>query len=147
MLRRHVPGLLLVRRHLVAIVEERLVDPLESRVLVILGDELGYTPGTIGHRDVGSPPRDGRALALRVRDSWQARRDRPYLRAAGTWIAKAGVLPATIDVAVADALAVAVVQCAEDLVHVVAHVKVCELLVQHPEVCVVGVHPFHHLPQ
>jgi imidazolonepropionase-like amidohydrolase len=65
--------------------------------------EIAYAAGTRWFRDVGSPPRDGRALALRVRDSWQARRDRPYLRAAGTWIAKAGVLPATIDVAVADA--------------------------------------------
>jgi len=52
---------------------------------------------------VGSPPRDGKALALRVRDAWASRRDRPYVRAAGTWISKAGVLPATVDIEAEDA--------------------------------------------
>jgi imidazolonepropionase-like amidohydrolase len=32
-----------------------------------------------------------RALALGVRDRWRGRRDRPYVRAAGTWIFGAGV--------------------------------------------------------
>jgi len=48
-------------------------------------------------RDVGSPTRevDGaeRALALAVRDRWDGRHDRPYIRAAGTWIGKEGALP------------------------------------------------------
>jgi len=48
-------------------------------------------------RDVGSPTRevDGaeRALALTVRDRWDGRHDRPYIRAAGTWIGKEGALP------------------------------------------------------
>ena len=65
--------------------------------------EMAYRAGTRWFRDVGSPPRDGSALALRVRDAWEGRADRPYIRAAGTWIAKAGVLPSTIDVEAADA--------------------------------------------
>jgi imidazolonepropionase-like amidohydrolase len=67
-------------------------------------------------RDVGSPPRDGAALALRVRDKWRGRRDRPYVRAAGTWIARAGLLPSTIDIEAADAdeLVTAVHQQAAD---------------------------------
>jgi imidazolonepropionase-like amidohydrolase len=65
--------------------------------------EIAHRAGTRWFRDVGSPPRDGKALALRVRDSWEGRHDRPYVRAAGAWIAKAGVLPSTIDVEAADA--------------------------------------------
>lgn len=65
--------------------------------------DIAHRAGTRWFRDVGSPPRDGKALALGVRDSWQGRRDRPYVRAAGTWISRAGVLPATIDVEVEDA--------------------------------------------
>ncbi len=65
--------------------------------------EIAHRAGTRWFRDVGSPPRDGKALALRVRDEWAGRRDRPYIRAAGTWISKAGVLPSTIDVEAADA--------------------------------------------
>lgn len=65
--------------------------------------EIAHRAGTRWFRDVGSPPRDGKALALRVRDSWEGRHDRPYVRAAGAWIAKAGVLPSTIDVEADDA--------------------------------------------
>ena len=65
--------------------------------------EIAHRAGTRWFRDVGSPPREGKALALRVRDSWQSRRDRPYVRAAGSWISKAGVLPSTIDIEAADA--------------------------------------------
>ncbi len=67
--------------------------------------EIAYRAGTRWFRDVGSPPRNGKALALRVRDGWETRRDRPYIRAAGTWIARAGALPSTIDVEAADAAA------------------------------------------
>ena len=49
-------------------------------------------------RDAGLPWRpDGgteRALSLGVRDRWRGRRDRPYVRAAGTWITARGLLPA-----------------------------------------------------
>lgn len=77
---------------------------------------IAVQAGTRWFRDVGSPRRDDRALALRVRDSWQGRRDVPYLRAAGTWIARAGVLPPTIDIEAADAdeLVTAVIQQIED---------------------------------
>jgi imidazolonepropionase-like amidohydrolase len=65
--------------------------------------EIARRAGTRWFRDVGSPPRSGIALALQVRDAWSGRRDRPYIRAAGTWISKAGVLPSTIDIEAADA--------------------------------------------
>ena len=49
-------------------------------------------------RDVGAPigvdPVDGRrrALSLGLRDRWRGRSDRPYIRAAGTWVTRAGTL-------------------------------------------------------
>jgi imidazolonepropionase-like amidohydrolase len=63
-------------------------------------------------RDVGSVRRadtpDGieRALSLSLRDQWRGREDFPYIRAAGTWLTKAGTLPAALSVEVdhADAL-------------------------------------------
>lgn len=64
--------------------------------------------GTRWARDVGSPrrthPDDGieRGLALGVRDRWHGRRDRPYIRAAGTWITKEGSLPPGLAVEAAD---------------------------------------------
>jgi len=60
-------------------------------------------------RDVGSPRRsdggDGleRALALGVRDRWRGREGYPYIRAAGTWLTKAGTLPAGLAIEVTDA--------------------------------------------
>lgn len=82
----------------------RIDDPTEELLRVAEENgEIAHRAGTRWFRDVGSPPRDGAALALRVRDAWSGRRDRPYIRAAGTWIAKAGVLPSTIDVEAADA--------------------------------------------
>jgi imidazolonepropionase-like amidohydrolase len=59
--------------------------------------ELQLSAGVRWARDVGSPtatdPTDGRhrALALGLRDRWAGRRDRPYIRAAGTWLASAGL--------------------------------------------------------
>jgi imidazolonepropionase-like amidohydrolase len=50
-------------------------------------------------RDVGAPryvdPVDGRerALSLGVRDRWRGRPGYPYVRAAGTWLDRAGTLP------------------------------------------------------
>jgi imidazolonepropionase-like amidohydrolase len=60
-------------------------------------------------RDVGGPagedPDTGRTrgLNLTVRDRWAARRDVPYLRAAGTWLTRRGSLPAGLTVEVDDA--------------------------------------------
>lgn len=78
--------------------------------------ELGFRAGTRWFRDVGSPRRDGRALALDVRDRWVGRTDRPYVRAAGSWLFRSGALPETFDVEVkdADSLIEAVHRQAED---------------------------------
>jgi imidazolonepropionase-like amidohydrolase len=60
---------------------------------------IGLAAGVRWMRDVGSPlgedPVDGRrrALALGVRDRWASRHDRPYLRAAGSWIFRRGSSP------------------------------------------------------
>jgi imidazolonepropionase-like amidohydrolase len=60
-------------------------------------------------RDVGSVRRadtpDGRerALALALRDLWRDRPGYPYIRAAGTWLSKAGTLPPGLAVEVTDA--------------------------------------------
>lgn len=67
-------------------------------------------------RDVGSPRRDDpdgtgqRGLAITMRDRWRGRRDRPYIRAAGTWISAPGVLgdQVMVEAADGDALAAAV---------------------------------------
>lgn len=95
----------------------RIDDPTEELLAVAEENgDLAHRAGTRWFRDVGSPPRDGAALALRVRDSWAGRRDRPHIRAAGTWISRAGVLPSTIDIEAADAdeLVAAVEKQAED---------------------------------
>ena len=84
-------------------------DP-PSRIVEVAehNGELLRRSGVRWARDVGSPtgddPTDGRhrALALGVRDRWRARVDRPYLRAAGTWIGKGDSLPAGLAVSVND---------------------------------------------
>lgn len=95
----------------------RIDDPTEDLLTVAEHNgDIAYRAGTRWFRDVGSPPRDGVALALRVRDAWNGRHDRPYIRAAGTWIAKAGVLPSSVDVEAADVdeLVAAVIRQADD---------------------------------
>jgi hypothetical protein len=72
-------------------------DPTEVLLAVAEANgELLHRSGVRWARDVGSPRRmdDGRerALSIGIRDRWRGRRDRPYVRAAGTWIA-AGLLP------------------------------------------------------
>lgn len=98
----------------------RFSDPPE--VLVEVAEHngrLGSAAGVRWMRDVGSPigldPHDGRrrALALGVRDRWAHRRDRPYLRAAGSWIFKRGAAPISTAIAVEhadDLLAAALAQ-------------------------------------
>ncbi|MGH2381418.1 MAG: amidohydrolase family protein, partial [Candidatus Limnocylindria bacterium] len=77
---------------------ERFNDPPD--VLASVAEHNGriaMAAGVRWMRDVGSPigldPSDGRerALALGVRDRWAGRPDRPYLRAAGSWLFKRGV--------------------------------------------------------
>ena len=60
-------------------------------------------------RDVGAPtgvdPVDGRerALSLGLRDRWRGHAEYPYVRAAGTWVTRAGTLPAGLTVEAKDA--------------------------------------------
>jgi len=55
--------------------------------------------GAYWARDVGSPsrrdPNDGkeRGLAIGLRERWAGRREYPYVRAAGTWVARKASLP------------------------------------------------------
>ncbi|NMO57014.1 amidohydrolase family protein [Actinoplanes sp. TBRC 11911] len=76
---------------------ERVLDPPEELVQVAEENgELLVRAGVRWARDVGAPrwhdPDVGadRALNLTLRDRWQGRADRPYLRAAGTWISRKG---------------------------------------------------------
>jgi imidazolonepropionase-like amidohydrolase len=79
---------------------ERFNDPPEALLAAAEHNaRIGLAAGVRWMRDVGSPigvsPDDGRerALALAVRDRWDGRRDRPYLRAAGSWLFKTGTAP------------------------------------------------------
>ncbi len=82
---------------------DRGSDPTETLVTVAeLNGELLHRSGVRWARDVGSPRRehDGRerAVSIGIRERWRGRRDRPYVRAAGTWIAVAGLLPGGLSV-------------------------------------------------
>ncbi len=92
---------------------ERFNDPPEALLAAAEHNgRIGLAAGVRWMRDVGSPigidPIDGqeRALALGVRDRWAGHVDRPYLRAAGTWLFKTGVAPmnGAIEAATADEL-------------------------------------------
>jgi imidazolonepropionase-like amidohydrolase len=54
--------------------------------------------GILWARDVGAPSVDGQPVNLQLRDSLRDQHGQPYIRAAGTWLAKRGYLPVTIDV-------------------------------------------------
>ena len=68
--------------------------------------ELQHRSGVRWARDVGSPTRDDgereRALAIGIRERWRGRRDRPYVRAAGTWITAKGLMPPGLTVEARD---------------------------------------------
>jgi imidazolonepropionase-like amidohydrolase len=78
---------------------DRGFDPSEE--LLATGEdngELMVRAGIRWARDVGAPRRpdaDGRdrALSLVLRDRWAGAHDRPYVRAAGTWLSRTGSLP------------------------------------------------------
>jgi imidazolonepropionase-like amidohydrolase len=78
----------------------RIDDP-PARLLVAAeaNGRLMTAAGIRWARDVGAPrvddPIDGvvRALSLGVRDRWRERPTMPYVRAAGTWLDKAGTMP------------------------------------------------------
>jgi imidazolonepropionase-like amidohydrolase len=54
--------------------------------------------GILWARDVGAPTADGRPVNLAIRDELLDQIGQPYVRAAGTWLAKTGYLPITIEV-------------------------------------------------
>jgi imidazolonepropionase-like amidohydrolase len=89
---------------------DRGSDPTPALLAVAEANgELQHRSGVRWARDVGSPRRDDghgggeRALSIGVRDRWRGRRDRPYVRAAGTWITARGLLPAGLSVEAGDA--------------------------------------------
>ncbi|MGH2418242.1 MAG: amidohydrolase family protein, partial [Candidatus Limnocylindria bacterium] len=97
---------------------ERFNDPPETLLAVAEHNaRIALASGVRWMRDVGSPigvdPNDGRerALALGVRDRWAGRADRPYLRAAGSWLFKRGVNPmrSSIEVQTGDELLAAAI--------------------------------------
>jgi imidazolonepropionase-like amidohydrolase len=69
---------------------------------------LAFAAGVRWFRDVGSPvrvdPADGRerALAIGIRDRWRGRPGYPTIRAAGSWVTRAGSLPAGLAVEARD---------------------------------------------
>ena len=97
---------------------ERFNDPPEALLAAAEHNgRIGTAAGVRWMRDVGSPigidPEDGRerALAIGVRDRWVGRLDRPYLRAAGSWLFATGVAPmnGAIEAANADELVAAAI--------------------------------------
>ena len=77
---------------------DRINDPTDDLLAAAErnGERL-IAAGIRWARDVGSPIREvegvERALSLTVRDRWAGLHNRPYIRAAGTWIGKEGALP------------------------------------------------------
>lgn len=82
---------------------DRGADPTEE-LLAVAEDNarLLRQAGVRWARDVGSVERDGRALALRVRDAWRGHPEYPYVRAAGTWLARTGTAPGGLLLEAAD---------------------------------------------
>jgi imidazolonepropionase-like amidohydrolase len=108
-----VPGLVDSHSHLTlpggAHWVERGLDPADRLLQVAEHNaRLQRAAGVRWARDVGSPmttdPVDGRsrALALGVRDRWAGHREYPYVRAAGSWVTRAGALPSGLGVEVPD---------------------------------------------
>jgi imidazolonepropionase-like amidohydrolase len=106
-----VPGLVDSHSHLTlpggAHWIDRGFDPADTLLRVAEHNaRLQRSAGVRWARDVGSPVRelDGRTrgLALAVRDRWAGHREYPYVRAAGSWVVRAGALPHGLGVEVDD---------------------------------------------
>jgi len=82
---------------------ERLLAAAERNGALLTGAGVRWA------RDVGAPrladPVDGRvrALSLGIRDRWRGRAGFPHVRAAGTWLDRAGTMPGERSVEAADA--------------------------------------------
>ena len=90
---------------------ERLLEVAEAnaRLMTAAGVRWARDVGSVRRADPHDAGRE-RALALGVRDRWRGRAGYPYVRAAGTWIMPAGLLPAlSVQAADADALVAAAV--------------------------------------
>ena len=109
-----VPGMVDCHSHLVlpggAHWIERIEDPVDRLLEVAEHNaRLMTRAGVRWARDVGAPrvtdPVDGRtrALSLGVRDRWRGRAGYPIVRAAGTWLDRAGTIPGERVVAANDA--------------------------------------------
>lgn len=109
-----VPGMVDCHAHVTgpggALWLERFLDPPERLLRTAEHNgQLALASGVRWLRDVGAPvdvdPVDGRrrALSLGIRDRWAGRRDRPYIRAAGTWLFAHGATPVERGVQAADA--------------------------------------------
>jgi imidazolonepropionase-like amidohydrolase len=83
----------------------RFSDPPETLHAVALANARRLVQaGVLWARDVGAPTVNGRPVNLVVRDELRDQVGQPYVRAAGTWLAKTGYLPVTIEVPDADGL-------------------------------------------
>src|SRR5215472_39482 len=85
-------------------IERGLDPPATLRRVAEENAEMLLRSGVRWVRDVGAPPgeRGGRALSLELRDAWRGRRDRPYIRAAGTWVTRRGTLPEGLSIEAGD---------------------------------------------
>src|SRR3954462_7982224 len=108
-----VPGLVDCHSHLslpggAHWIERGLDDAEELLRVAEHNARLQRSAGIRWARDVGAPiktdPNDGRtrALNLGIRDRWAGNREYPYVRAAGTWVARTGGLPSGLGVEVDD---------------------------------------------
>ena len=78
---------------------ERLSDPPERlRSVARENARRLIQAGILWARDVGAPSVDGRPVNVDIRDELRDQVGQPYIRAAGTWLAKRGYLPITIEV-------------------------------------------------
>jgi imidazolonepropionase-like amidohydrolase len=78
---------------------QRFADPPE-RLRSVARDNARrlVQSGVLWARDVGAPTVDGWPVNIAVRDELAGQVGQPYIRAAGTWLAKPGYLPFTINV-------------------------------------------------
>jgi imidazolonepropionase-like amidohydrolase len=88
---------------------QRAFDPPEQLLATAeYNAELLYRSGVRWCRDVGAPtradPTDARVrgMNLGLRDRWRGEAGKPYIRAAGTWVARHGYLPSDLAIDVDD---------------------------------------------
>jgi imidazolonepropionase-like amidohydrolase len=111
-----VPGMVDAHSHLTMPggahwIDRGLDNPATALQVAERNARLLTSAGVRWARDVGAPrgvdPEDGRerALSLGIRDRWAERGERhfPHIRAAGTWLTRAGSLPRGLAVEVRDA--------------------------------------------